>query len=299
MIMRVIVLLLVAVAVFAPGPVMGGRADISWVESWAIQLQNADIDELVNSTYDCVVIDYARHGDEASEYSAADIERVRKSGKRVLAYLSIGEAEDYRFYWKSRWAVGKPSFIGPQNPNWPGNYQVKYWTRGWWEKALRPYLDRILAAGFDGVYLDRIDAYWWWYEQGGVPIRRSADRMVRTVRKLATYTRKAVGNTFIVCGQNGVSILDDASVKKRNQYLADIDAVGMESLFYNVWSIDDQAYRLGLLEQIAGAGNTVFNVEYIDLGLLEKYFDTLDTRPFTILGYPADPDRELDELILY
>jgi hypothetical protein len=32
---------------------------------------------------------------------------------------------------------------------------------------------------------------------------------------------------------------------------------------------------------------------------LDEYFDTLAEQAFTILGYPADPDRALDELISY
>ena len=45
----------------------------------------------------------------------------------VLAYLSIGEAEDYRSYWQRDWSVSPPAWLGAENPDWPGNYAVNYW----------------------------------------------------------------------------------------------------------------------------------------------------------------------------
>ena len=42
--------------------------------------------------------------------------------------------------------------------------------------------------------------------------------------------------------------------------------MGVESLFYNYWSPEDQAYRLWKLEQFAAAGKKIFSIEYIELG---------------------------------
>ncbi|MFK5973518.1 MAG: endo alpha-1,4 polygalactosaminidase [Flavobacteriaceae bacterium] len=76
--------------------------------------------------------------------------------------MSIGEAEDYRYYWQSEWNTNKPDWLEVVNPDWPGNFKVKYWNTEW--KALilgdkNAYLDKIIAADFDGVYLDIIDAF--------------------------------------------------------------------------------------------------------------------------------------------
>ena len=280
-----------------PQPPAGTRADLSGIQSWAIQLQGADVNELVAASYDAVVIDYSRDGTDAGVYSYGEIERVRNSGKTVLAYMSVGEASDFRFYWNG-WKQGNPSFIGPVNENYPGVYKVKYWKRGWWKQVIRPYLDRILDAGFDGVCLDGIDAYWFWYLQGYDPVE-SADRMARLVRKVAEYARDRSGADFAVCPNNGLAMLDDASVEWRDKYVADIDAVVVESVFYNYFSPEDQAYRLWKLEQFAFAGKKILNAEYIELALLDEYFGMLAMQPFEIVGYPADPDRLLDELVLY
>jgi cysteinyl-tRNA synthetase len=49
-----------------------------------------------------------------------------------------------------------------ENPHWKGNYKVRYWEPSWQELILGKedaYLDKILKTGFDGVYLDIIDAF--------------------------------------------------------------------------------------------------------------------------------------------
>ncbi|HEC89701.1 MAG TPA: hypothetical protein ENI44_03860, partial [Thermoplasmatales archaeon] len=49
-----------------------------------------------------------------------------------------------------------------ENPNWPGCYKVKYWYPEWQSIIYGnndSYLKKILDAGFDGVYLDVIDAF--------------------------------------------------------------------------------------------------------------------------------------------
>jgi len=56
----------------------------------------------------------------------------------------------------------KSSWLLDENPDWPGNYKVKYWDIEWKSiifGASDAFLNRILDSGFDGVYLDIIDAY--------------------------------------------------------------------------------------------------------------------------------------------
>ncbi|WP_148224076.1 hypothetical protein [Sediminispirochaeta smaragdinae] len=59
------------------------------------------------SNYDVLLIDLFFDGTEESELSASEVAALRakaNGGSRiVLAYMSIGEAEDYRYYWKSSW----------------------------------------------------------------------------------------------------------------------------------------------------------------------------------------------------
>ena len=63
---------------------------------------------------------------EDTPLSASDIARikVKENGaeRRVGCYMSIGEAEDYRYYWEDDWAENSPAWLGGENPDWEGNY---------------------------------------------------------------------------------------------------------------------------------------------------------------------------------
>lgn len=163
-----------------PSPVHGeNNADItslSDIANFLYLLENStnftDKDSFVSgidaTEYDLFIIDLFYSGNGAA-LDSADIAALKSKpngsggGSRlVIAYFSIGEAEDYRYYWQPSWSTLLPSFIEEENPDWPGNYKVRYWNPHW--KAILfgspdAYLDRIIAAGFDGVYLDIIDAF--------------------------------------------------------------------------------------------------------------------------------------------
>lgn len=272
------------------------RADLSWVESWAYWLQDIQIEELKNNSSDLVVIDYSKDGLDETAFTKAEIQSLKDEGKVVLAYLSIGEAEDYRFYWKDSWNENPPSFLGEENPDWAGNYKVKYWEKAWWKEVIRPYLKKIISAGFDGVYLDIIDGYHYYGEKDG-KMKKRANQMVRLVEKIARFSRRKEGQEFAIFPQNGVSILDDTSAKFKNRYLKVIDGIGIESLYYNVYSQEDQAYRTEKLAELSEHNKLILNVEYIDSSKYDDYFDTLESSELNIVGYPAHPDTALDELI--
>ena len=124
----------------------------------------AFLDAVSATNYDLLVLDLIFEDDMA--FTAEEVERLKQKangGKRlVICYMSIGEAEDYRYYWQSEWKQHKPAWLARENPDWPGNYKVCYWDPAWQEIICGSgdsYLSRILAAGFDGVYLDIIDAF--------------------------------------------------------------------------------------------------------------------------------------------
>lgn len=123
----------------------------------------AYLSALANTNFDLFIIDLFFDETALTPQELAQLKAKAGGGARlVLCYMSIGEAEDYRYYWQSGWTVGNPAWLEAENPDWAGNYKVRYWDPGW--QAIiygdpGAYLDRILAAGFDGVYLDIIDAY--------------------------------------------------------------------------------------------------------------------------------------------
>ncbi len=122
------------------------------------------ISAVTATNYDLLVMDLFFH--DGSEFSAPEVAQLREKangGSRlVICYMSIGEAEDYRYYWQNSWNSNKPSWLRDENPDWAGNYKVAYWDASWQEVIYgnnTSYLKKILDADFDGVYLDIIDAY--------------------------------------------------------------------------------------------------------------------------------------------
>ena len=80
----------------------------------------------------------------------------------MISYISIGEAEDYRYYWKNEWISNPPVWLAGENPDWEGNYKVRYWQKEWQNiiyGSESSYIYKIIITGFDGAYLDIIDAF--------------------------------------------------------------------------------------------------------------------------------------------
>ena len=80
----------------------------------------------------------------------------------VLAYMNIGEAESYRYYFKSGWREGNPPFLGAPISDDPDRHHIRYWHSEW-QKLMsgntRSYAYGIVAQGFDGIVIDGVDAY--------------------------------------------------------------------------------------------------------------------------------------------
>ncbi|MCD6484739.1 MAG: endo alpha-1,4 polygalactosaminidase [Candidatus Odinarchaeota archaeon] len=91
----------------------------------------------METPFDVVVIDYSRDGTDEQAFTYQEIQQLKQSngGKIVLSYLSIGEAENYRYYWNQSWDANNdstpdedaPDWLQEENPEWEGNYAVKYW----------------------------------------------------------------------------------------------------------------------------------------------------------------------------
>jgi len=128
------------------------------------------INAIKSTDYDLLITDLFYNNEALTNDDINQLRQKANGGSRLLlAYLSIGEAENYRYYWQNEWDTNKPAWIKAENPNWPGNYKVAYWDEDWQDIIFgKPdsYLQKIMDAGFDGVYLDIIDAFEYFEENG-------------------------------------------------------------------------------------------------------------------------------------
>jgi hypothetical protein len=93
-------------------PSIGWNATFDPPQTVVYQLQNYDLDALEAAGADLYIIDYSWEGDDESRFTSGEVARLQNSSK-VLSYISIGEAEDYLWYWQDGWAEGS----GPRTPS--------------------------------------------------------------------------------------------------------------------------------------------------------------------------------------
>ena len=275
------------------------RADIVGVQAWAYQLQDISVEQIAaNSTFELIVMDPSADGSIAGEWSAEQIQQIAASGKLPIAYLSIGEAENYRWYWQPSWDTDPPGWLGPENPQWPGNFKVRFWVAAW-QSLVFQSLHRIVDQGFAGVYLDVIDAYYFWSEEQQQRPQADAD-MVLFVRSLADSLHAWGGGGRLVIPQNGefLPVEDDVEGQLDDDWWQAIDAIGVEDVFCpgeadedNPWAPD--AERLAMLSEYRQHDKTVLSVEYLNTpAAIEQFRQAAQTHDFL----PYATVRALDEL---
>ena len=234
--------------------------------------KSAAVAQLKESGRDWIVLDTAFAGDTPWERANLDAIRSGKAGRKVVAYISIGEAEDYRPYWQPEWGSGgkrmaaAPAWLGIENPEWKGNYQVKYWNAEW-QKLMLAAIDDAMGRGFDGVYLDIVDGFQT-YEQGADnylddrmnPETKQTYRrdMVDWVKAIASRAR-AKNPAALVIPQNG------SQLAAHKDFVEVISAQGIEDLFTNGKKLQPASHTdeiLGHLKTLASAKKPVLLIEY-------------------------------------
>ncbi|MEQ1883337.1 MAG: MJ1477/TM1410 family putative glycoside hydrolase [Burkholderiales bacterium] len=277
------------------------RTLLAPVKSWTVQLRYLDLAAVAAAPVDLIVIDHARHPKQISEVSYTSSEilplKSQPDGKRriVLSYLSMGEAEQYRYYWNKEWnnLESRPSWIGQENEQWPGNFLVNYADPEWQTIIFgtpESYLDRIISAGFDGVYLDRADAF----EDGDGATPAKEDAMVSYIKRLADHARR-LNPRFLIVMQNAESLLRDRSLRTK------LDGTAKEDLLFGVDHSETanpkEMVREGLNYLRVGkrAGLKVFLLEYVKSPDSIRKLRTLARRENFLLHLS---ERRLDALTL-
>lgn len=297
--------LLLFIGCYEKNPVSPELPSLNDVNDFVYQLQNIDLNEIGNTKFDLVIIDYSRDGRDGGRFSYDEIMKLKNSPggpKIVLAYMSIGEAENYRWYWNDSWDAngdgipdtGAPSWLGPANPDWPGNYKVKYWEPGW-KSIIYNYLDKIIEAGFDGVYLDIVDAYQYWGPGGESGLNRptAEQEMVNFVKEIANYARVIKGKKdFIVIPQNAEAL------SVHPDYVQTVSGIGKEDLWYDDNTPQPNEYiseAIANLDVFKSAGKIVLVIDYVtQQDLIDDFYLKAKSKGYV----PYATVRELDRITI-
>lgn len=160
---------------------------------------------------------------------------------RSLAYLSVGEAEEYRWYFQG---IKQGGLLVSENKRFKKNHLLKFWDPQW-RAVLYDYLQKIHDAGFNGVYLDLIDAY------GRFPKAEQALRatqMAELVIDLRAKMKSIWGNEpALLAIQNAPCLfLELAAFKEfevQKKFLESFDLLALESTFYFGSNWQDNPWR--------------------------------------------------------
>ena len=223
-----------------------------------------------------VVIDYTFDGGKDGIWQPKEIAAMKKSdgNRRIVTYLSIGEAEDYRPYWKKEWKEKRPGFLVSENHEWKGNFRVRFWRKDW-QAIIFSYLETIINQGFDGVYLDIVDGYEF-FEKGKdnclnpetkQTYRQDMKSFVTDIVKRA----KQHSGRFMVIQQNAQALFED------NDYMKLLDGIGAEDVFTNGKRPQKEREineTLGYLKKAQAKGLTVLLVDYPKDAKLQQFVRT-------------------------
>ncbi len=125
------------------------------------------LNAIAASNFDVVLIDLFFEGEELTSSEIQSLKTKANGGKRlVIAYMNIGAAETYRYYWQEKWKKGRPNWIKKEYDGYPDEYWVKFWKKDWKEIIYgndESYTKKLLNAGFDGAYLDNVEVYYYLY----------------------------------------------------------------------------------------------------------------------------------------
>jgi cysteinyl-tRNA synthetase len=205
-----------------------------WLYLIDVNLDSDTVDKIAASTHDMVVLDFIPSERNNTDYPMEGVVarlHAANTPKLVLAYIDIGQAEDYRTYWQPGWRIGDPDWIAGGDPDgWEGNFPVAFWHDEWRDIWLAPdgYLQGIVDAGFDGVYLDWVEAYSdenvvALADRDGVEARQE---MISWVQEIAEFGRSKRPH-FVVVAQNA------AELAQSDEYAGTIDAIAQEQVWFD------------------------------------------------------------------
>ncbi len=185
-------------------------ADLFEVSNWLCVYSGAEAEDIVNTEFDLVDID-------PDGFTPNDIFNMKNSDKIVIAYISIGEAEEYRYYWDPN-----ADYLLEENPDWPECWYVDYSSKEWQDLIINEYIPQIKEKGFDGLYLDTVDTYH--FEERYPACTK--EHMIDFIKNISSVHRSS---EFYIIPQNGLEIAPE---------IADyINGIGVEEIYYRAFYI--------------------------------------------------------------
>lgn len=214
---------------------LNGQIVNSWYYHLGFEPSATVLQQMVDSDYDMIVMEPIFTDESNIDFDiATHVDNLHNAihPKLTIAYIDIGQAEDWRTYFQQGWGIGNPSWIVANDPDgWEGNYPVAYWHSQWQDIWLNPtsgYLKKLIDAGFDGIYLDWVEAY---SDENIITAAQNDSvnpqfEMIEFIQRMRTFTQ-LLSPRFVIIGQNGTELVEDDS------YVSAVDAIAQEQTWFD------------------------------------------------------------------
>ncbi len=240
-------------------PSHGESAHLPDAEDWVMATRDTEISDLKGLSDKLIIIDYSLDGTDSGQFTSSEIKALQDSDNIVLAWISVGEAEIFRFYWDAEWEIAtesapcyetyddrynrkgltwrncnegkRPDWMGPEDTETHG-YHVRFWSENWWKIAMKPYLDRVAESGFDGVYLDPQNSISYWMTNTEEKYSREyvTGEFVDLLLKISKYgSRVSDSNDFIVLIEGDPQFFYQKNRKTQGKILGAVEGIVREN----------------------------------------------------------------------
>lgn len=183
-----------------------------------------------------------------------------KAGRVCIAYMSIGEIVQSRWFWPD---VQDKAWLLEENPDWIGARRIDPRSSEWADLLVYKIAPALLAAGYDGFLLDNVDVGEYLELKDPVQYQGASLAVAEIIRRLHKHYPEAAIITN--GGLSTVAELTDC-----------LNAVMSESTFstwlphgdgtysYTEISPQNKAWLRPRLLRICGAGIPILALEYVD-----------------------------------
>jgi len=251
------------------------KLSIADVNSYVVYFGAGDLSQnnLKLHHFDLLILD-------PDEWSKGHVSYWKEDGKIVVAYLSIGTAENWRWYWplvEEKWKIAPVD-------EWPGEWYIDCRKVGWRKLILNRVIPKILSKGFHGLFLDNIDV--------AELYPKTASGVVRLVREI-----KSRYPSIILIANNGLCVMSkiwknlDGLVKEDVSSTYDWNADD-----YVKVPLDESNALLKILASWKKKGLEIFVLDYAVTKSLAKY-DYERARRCGLIPYAAN--IMLDEIYVW
>jgi cysteinyl-tRNA synthetase len=230
------------------------RPTLDSVTSFAYYTSQVDPEKVLASNHKMFIINEADSNSRLFEKS--DVEHMKSNGKLIVAEISLGVAENYRWYWDKDWNGNKPAFIGEELEK--NKFFIKKLQSPEWWKISTSIIDKAIDSGYDGILMDGMDA---WIEMGAAKSMR--DETIDYVIALSKYAKNKKAD-FLIFTKNAEQLgvvpqfadAVDAIVKEALVYSAEGPKNPNEQIVKSVRDLKSLGKPVYVIEYVAGAAWT-------------------------------------------